>query len=90
MLGDSMVFGRKNNVVEDLVPTQRDVVKNIAREVVEDELMKKEMNEMKTKEIVRDEIRKDNIYEELAKKEHEIRMLHKKVEELQRELAKKG
>ena len=85
-----MVFGRKNNVVEDLVPTQRDVVKNIAREVVEDELMKKEMNEMKTKEIVRDEIRKDNIYEELSKKEHEIRMLHKKVEELQRELAKKG
>ena len=42
MLGDSMVFGRKNNVVEDLVPTQRDIVKNIAREVVEDELMKKE------------------------------------------------
>jgi len=85
-----MVFGRKNGVVEDLVPTQRDIVKNVSREVTEDELMKKDLNEIKTKEIVRDEIRKDNIYEDLAKKEHEIRMLHKKVDELQGELSKKG
>ena len=87
-----MVLGGKknNNVVENLVPTQRDIAENIAKKVVEDELYKREVDEMKTKEIVRDEIRKDNIHEELAKKEHEIRMLQKKVEELQRELAKKG
>jgi hypothetical protein len=85
-----MVFGnKKNNVVENIIPTQRDVVESIARKVVEDELLKRDVNEMKTKEIVRDEIRKDNIYEDQKAKEHEIQMLKKKVEELQRELAKK-
>jgi len=85
-----MVFGnKKDNVAENITPTQRDVVESISRKVVEDELLKRDVNEMKTKEIVRDEIRKDNIYEDQKAKEHEIQMLKKKVEELQRELSKK-
>ncbi|XRO77471.1 hypothetical protein ACO3VM_02785 [Methanocaldococcus sp. 10A] len=74
---------KKDDGVNNILPTARDVVRAIAREEAEEVNLREKVQKLEVKEIVKDEIRKDNIYEALKEKDQKIAMLEKKVEELQ-------
>jgi hypothetical protein len=79
------LFGgsKKDDGLESLKPTARDVVRAIAKEEAEDYHYKKTVDKLEVKEMIKDEIRKDNVYEELKAKDNKIAILEKKIEELQ-------
>jgi ubiquinone biosynthesis protein UbiJ len=79
------LFGgsKKDDGLDSLKPTARDVVRAIAKEEAEDAQVKKTVQVLETKQMIAEAIKADNVAEQIHEIKKDMAILAKKVEELQ-------